>query len=264
MPVSFCAFEGCVHYICTNIAGADVINDFASLRSNSRAFLKVSAIDFYAAPVPGMCPRCSSRPIDVLQIVRDTKDGIADLRQWLQEIMSRYEHFGREYHRINFSARAKSANKPAAYLAHKQYQIESKPFGSDPFFKPALLSQMTLEDVEKQLLNFAGDPETSRSIVKELDSARYNYSRFIANMHRLHESFKFVSKMAENVPLIAKPAPKAQGSRRRSDGTKIKARRGRSCDKTEYIKRRVQAIEKMRWKNRVENSCEREDPEEEL
>ncbi|KAK4892827.1 hypothetical protein LTR27_008741 [Elasticomyces elasticus] len=232
MPVSFCAFEGCVHYICTNIAGADVINDFANLRSTSRAFLKVSAIDFYAAPIPGMCPR--------------------------------YEHFGREYHRINFSARAKSANKPAAYLAHKQYQIESKPFGSNSFFKPALLSQMTLEDVEKKLLNFAGNPETSRSIVKELDSARYNYSRFIANMHRLHESFKFVSKMAENVPLTAKPASKAIRSRTRSDGTKIKARRGRPVDKTEYIKRRVQAIEKMRWKNRVENSCEREDAEEEL
>ncbi|KAK5719504.1 hypothetical protein LTR15_008028 [Elasticomyces elasticus] len=243
MPVSFCAFEGCVHYICTNIEieSSDIINHFEDLRSRSRAFLKVSAIDRYAKTIPGMCPRCSNRAPDHPQTVRDTKDGIADLRDWLQEIFGRYEHFG-----------------PA--LAHKQFQIESKPFGSDPFFQPAILCQMTLEDVEKKLTNFAGDAETSMSIVKELDSARYNYSKFIQNMHRLNESWKIVKKTGENVPETPKP------SKRPKTAVKQRQRRSRFAptDKSEYIKRIVRRVEKNRWRARVENSCEREDPDEEL
>ncbi|KAK3641590.1 hypothetical protein LTR56_011191 [Elasticomyces elasticus] len=262
MPVSFCAFEGCVHYICTNIEieSSDIINHFEDLRSRSRAFLKVSAIDRYATPMQGMCPRCSNRAPDHLQTVRDSKDGIADLRDWLQEIFGRYEHFGREYHKMNFSARAKSADLPPAALAHKQFQIESKPFGSDPFFQPAILCQMTLEDVEKKLISFAGDSETSMSIVKELDSARYNYSKFIQNMHRLNESWKIVKKTGENVPETPKP------SKRPKTAVKQRQRRSRFAptDKSEYIKRIVRRVEKNRWHARVENSCEREDPDEEL
>ncbi|KAK5742045.1 hypothetical protein LTR17_003553 [Elasticomyces elasticus] len=263
MPVSFCAFEGCVHYICTNIEieSSDIVNHFEDLRSRSRAFLKISAIDRYANPIPGMCPRCSNSPPDLLRDLKDTKDGISDLRDWLQEIMSRYEHFGREYHRMNFSARAKSADFPGAQLAHKQFQIESKPFGSDPFFQSALLAQMTLEDVEKKI----ADPEVLSknvllSCVKELDSARYNYSNFIRNMHRLNESWKIVKKTGENVPETAKP------SKRPKTAVKQRQRRSRftPTDKSEYIKRIVRRVEKQRWHSRVEQSCEREDPEEEL
>ncbi|KAK3636161.1 hypothetical protein LTR56_014324 [Elasticomyces elasticus] len=256
MPVSFCAFEGCAHYICTNIAGADVVNDFEHLRSTSRAFLKTSAIDFYATPIPGTCPRCSNSPTDLLQDRANISNATKDLQEWLQDVMSRYEHFGREYHRINFSARAKSADLPSAQIAHKQFQISSEPFGSDPFFKPAIQSQLELENVDKKL---AADQETlSKSTllecVNELHSACYNYSAFIRSMQALHASWKIVKKMAENVPETSKP-------HKRSKRTTVKEKHCKSrftpTDKTEYIKRIARTIEKKRWKKRVEDSCER-------